>query len=70
MEQQRSRRRAAGLTDSWYLMSLVHTCSSPTTHGTSSVLLFRLFRACNHRNKVVHLQGREPPCWFWIQDLK
>lgn len=36
------------LTESWYLMSLVHMCSSPTTHGISSVLPFRLAKACRH----------------------
>lgn len=37
------------LTDNWYLMSLVHTCSSPTTQGISSVFPFRLSKALKTR---------------------
>lgn len=37
------------LTDNWYLMSLVHTCSSPTTQGISSVFPFRLSKALETR---------------------
>ena len=38
-------RGPAGLTDSWYCMSEVHTSSSPTTHGMASVWSFSSFRA-------------------------
>jgi hypothetical protein len=43
------------LTDSWYLMSLVHTCSSPTTQGISSVFPFRSSRACHTHTTLLSL---------------
>lgn len=43
-------RLPAGLTDTWYCTSKVHTSSSPTTQGMASVRPLRSFKACRGDN--------------------
>lgn len=54
-------RTSCGLTDSWYRMSLVHTCSSPTTHGISSVFPFRPSKAWHEEEEEVQSSSCSEP---------